>query len=369
MMDALKTVASDIRRVIEEFAQRDDTPDTTRPTFWNIPYAHNFYFIGREEILSQLHTMLNDQERTHPYAINGLGGVGKTQTVVEYAYRYQQRYKAVLWVHAATTETLATSYNELAHVLNLPQKDETDATVIREVVTIWLQIHDRWLLIFDNADEPDLIRDFLPKHSTGHILITTRAHDLQELAIRLPLHELDEATGALFLLRRMNHLPLNAPLDQANEDRQKLAGELSQEMGGLPLALAQAGAYMDKTGKSLADYLSLYRTHRSKLLGRHKDVPHDYSEPVATTWNISFECMIKQNAAAVDLFHFCAFLAPDTIPEEMKQRAESISVSTFRGLLVMHSRLMNYWKMHNHIHYFSAMAREECFLSIGSYKS
>src|SRR5207244_3657327 len=131
----------------------------------NIPYEHNPLFTGRDDLLKRLYTTLRTSKTTaltQPQAISGLGGIGKTQTAVEYAYKYQQYYNAILWVKAESRETLMSEYVTLAHLLNLPEKQEQEQHRIIEAVKNWFNGHTGWLLIFDNADDLPIIRDFLP---------------------------------------------------------------------------------------------------------------------------------------------------------------------------------------------------------------
>jgi hypothetical protein len=95
----------------------------------------------------------------------------------------------------------------------------------------------------------------------------------------------------------------------------------SIEMDGLPLALDQAGAYIEETACGLSDYFDLYRTHGVKLLKRRGMMVSDHPDPVATTWALSFENIEKGNSAAAELLRFCAFLYPDGIPEEVFSEA------------------------------------------------
>ena len=122
----------------------------TTPTLWNIPYLRNPYFTGREEVLLQLHRTLHAENRvtlSHPQGISGLGGIGKTQTALEYAYRYQSEYAAVLWVRADSLSSLTSSMVELAHVLQLPERNGKDQGIIVQAVLLWLRAHPDWLLI------------------------------------------------------------------------------------------------------------------------------------------------------------------------------------------------------------------------------
>src|SRR5215470_2414641 len=107
------------------------------PTIWHIPYQRNPYFTGREDILSQLHRTLHAENAvalSHPQGISGLGGIGKTQTALEYAYRYRAEYDAVFWVRADSVASLTSSLVELAHVLQLPERDEKDQEIIVQAV-------------------------------------------------------------------------------------------------------------------------------------------------------------------------------------------------------------------------------------------
>src|SRR6266568_5418071 len=147
--------------------------------------------------------------------------------------------------------------------------------------------------------------------------LTTRTQALGRLAHRLDVEVMGPETGALFLLRRAGLIGPDAPLDDVSIEERDLAGELAREMGGLPLALDQAGAYMEESPYSLAGYLNLYRKERLALLKRRGGIIEDHPEPVATTWSISFDEVERANPAAADLLRLCAFLDPDAIPEEL----------------------------------------------------
>jgi len=234
---------------------------------------------------------------------------------LEYAYRYGANYIAVLWVRADSLASLVSSFVELAHVLNLPERNERDQNVVVDAVRRWLRLHTGWLLIFDNMDNPSIAESFLPKAGPGHLLFTTRAQALSGIAQCMEVRPMKAEIGALLLLRRSEMLPLQASLEQAALDNRTVAGEISDEMDGLPLALDQAGAYIKAEACSLQDYLSLYRTRRQNLLQSRKNLDQQYPYSVATTWNISFGKVQSANPAAAELLNFCAFLAPDAIPE------------------------------------------------------
>ena len=254
---------------------------------------------------------------SQPQAVSGLGGVGKTQIALEYAYRYYQDYDAVLWTRADTQEALISGFVVFAALLQLPVQEERDQLKIVQAVKHWLTSHTRWLLLLDNADDLTLVRDFLPPGGSGHTLLTTRASSMGKLAHALEVDALDSKPGALLLLRRTERLAPDASLEQAEESERAIALSISQELGGLPLALDQAGAYIEETQCSLADYLQFYRTQRAELLKARGGLVLDHPEPVATTWSLSFAQVEKRSAVAADLLRVCAFLHPDAIPEEI----------------------------------------------------
>ena len=294
---------------------------TDQVQLWTLPYRRNPYFTGREAVLARVHAFLQTQPAvfvSQPAAISGLGGIGKTQIAIEYAYRYASEYQFVLWMQADTHDTLTSDYVTLAYRLNLPERDTQDVTLTVESVKEWFGQHTGWLLILDNADDLSLVETFLPTRARGHILFTTRTQLIGGRAMRVEMDEMDEVEGACFLLRRIGMLASDAPLSTVPETLRTVATALVNALDGLPLALDQAGAYIEETGCGLPHYLDLYQTQRKTLLARRsKRSTREHPEPVATTWSLSFERIEQANPAAAELLRGCAFLHPDAIPEEL----------------------------------------------------
>ncbi len=318
---ALTDVVAGIRRVLEDLPLlAASAPCADLPAIWNIPYPRNPFFMGREDLLLHLHTQLQRGQpialSQHPQAISGLGGIGKTQLAVEYAYRFGQEYRVVLWAQAESREELVSSYVTFAALLNLPEQNVQEHTITVQAVKRWLQTHREWLLILDNADELALVPEFLPPTLGGHLLLTTRAQALGRLASRIEVETFSAEQGALFLLRRAGVLAPEAALEQAASDDREQALEITKALGGLPLALDQAGAYLEETSCSPSEYQQLYQQHRAVLLGERRGLVDDHP-PVATTWSLSFQKVEEKNPAAADLLRLCAFLQPDAIPEEI----------------------------------------------------
>jgi len=205
----------------------------------------------------------------------------------------------------------------IAHSLNLPEKDAQDQREIVQAVKHWLREHIDWLLVFDNADDIAMVRDFIPAAVKGHVLLTTRAQTFGRIARGISVETMTLEEGALFLLRRAHLIEPDTVLDTAPNIDFKGAMQIANMMGGLPLALDQAAAYIEEVGCSIHDYLMLYQKHRKDLLSMRGLPAPDHPEPVTTTWALSFEMVERADPAAAELLRFCAFLSPDTIAEEI----------------------------------------------------
>jgi tetratricopeptide (TPR) repeat protein/nucleoside phosphorylase len=304
---------------------------------WNVPFARNPYFTGRDDLLERLDQLFTPTEQketretrraalTQPRAIKGLGGIGKTQVAVEYAYRSRERgrYTHTLWVNAASEETIIASFVEIAEVLpSFLAKGETDQRQLVEAVKRWLeQCEQPWLLIFDNADADDFsfVQSYFPKRGSGSILLTTRADAVGSIAASIEVEKMGFMEGSCFLLRRaygLADLPTEEVFEHVSDEKVNEAGNIVVELDHFPLALDQAGAYIEETRCSLSHYLELYRTHSKVLRALRGKQSTNYPESVATTWEISFQKVRQGNPAATELLHLCAFLAPDAIPEEL----------------------------------------------------
>lgn len=335
---AARASASYALRFIQAYVTNERLPSPNEPSsssragpssVWNVPYSRNPHFTGREELLNQLSQRLtpagpNDPAKigrvalTHPQAIKGLGGIGKSQIAVEFAYRSRDlgRYRHTLWVNAATEETIIASLREIAELLpSFSAKSETNLRKLVEAIKRWLeQCTLQWLLIFDNVDNVDslpVIQEYLPQEGNGSVLITTRANAVGSFAASLEVEKMGLIEGTQFLLHRTQRF------DQASDEVANEATNVVIALDCFPLALDQAGAYIEETECSFSSYLQFYQTHRKKLLLRRGLQTTDYPDSVATTWSLSFQKVEQANPAAAELLRLCAFLAPDTIPEEL----------------------------------------------------
>jgi len=305
------------------------------PSLHNVPAAQNPYFTGREDILAQLHDHLAPGSQIAlTQAISGLGGIGKTQVALHYVYHFQQAYSHILWVTADSSASLITGFVELARDLELPEKTEKDQGKIVQAVQRWLREYLDWLLILDNVEDLSLVPSYIPAKHLGSVLMTTRRQVTEPVAQALVLDVLSEDEGVLLLLKRAKRLTLDASLDEASASEVAVARAITQQLGGLPLALDQAGAYIAETGCRLSGYLALFKREQQALLQRRGTVLSDHPQSVATTFALAFEQVYQKNPAARDLLNVCAFLVPDAIPLEVFTEGASYLGTTLETLPV-----------------------------------
>jgi hypothetical protein len=282
--------------------------------FCNVPHERNPYLTGREEAIAGLRAGLAGAGKTGgALAISGLGGVGKTQTAVEYAYRYRRDYYCMLWMDAESSETLNADCARIGKEMKPPVKGGDDIAV--EAVWSWLRKHAGWLLILDNGDDPAILERLLPKNLQGHILITSRARDFQRLGIIKPveLAELPLKDATDFLLRRCER-------KKYSKAERAAARSLAAELGGLPLALEQAAAYIVAREATFQDYLESYQRGPLAQLRESRPALGRYPESVVSTWAVNFGAVLRESAAAADVLRLSAFLAADLIPFELLVR-------------------------------------------------
>ena len=160
IVQGIRMAINELKPALEEKPGEDIALE--QQSVFHVPFLRNSYFTGREDVLILLHNRLTSSKTPLPQVVSGMGGVGKTQTAVEYAYRYRDEYQYVLWVKADSSENLESDFGSLASVLNLPIKDEKDQNLIISAVKNWLQTHSGWLLILDNIEDLKKVRASFP---------------------------------------------------------------------------------------------------------------------------------------------------------------------------------------------------------------
>ncbi|MBE8473807.1 tetratricopeptide repeat protein [Streptomyces justiciae] len=292
-----------------------------------LPGSASGVFVGREDELAELRAMLTDHGTAAVRAIHGLGGVGKSTLALQYAARYRDAYTLVWWITAETAESIVTGLGGLAMAL-CPQwagaagPDERAAWAL-----LWLQEHAGWLLVFDNVEDPGVLRPYLGTLHRGHHLATSRkATGWHAVApsMALGLLPLPEAVDLLSRLA----FPGRAP----TREEWAAATELARVLGCLPLALEQAGAYVYETGTGLEEY--------RRSLGLVLDEVSEGIDPertIARIWDQTLGAISGRDPLAVRLLEAMAWMAPDDIPRGLLEPLAPDAVALNRALGVLHS--------------------------------
>ncbi|KAF4626630.1 hypothetical protein G7Y89_g11531 [Cudoniella acicularis] len=329
---ALKRLGMAVKEFSQDSREPKDRRDNKVPFI--VPFGRNHRFTGRESQLAQLEENLLPQDRTAKVAITGLGGVGKTQLLLELVYRAREKYKncSVIWIPATNKESLQQAYLDVAQQLGIPGWEEEKANVNRLVQDhLSNESAGQWLLVFDNADDINMwigrstseressrLIDYLPRSEHGCIFFTTRD---RKTAVKLAhnnvveVPEMDENLATQLLQKCL----VDPDLVNNQADTKALLRELTY----LPLAIVQAAAYINENRIAFSDYLALLTEQEEDVIdllseefeddGRN----HNVKNPVATTWLISFEQIQHRDPLAADYLSFMACIDSKDIPQSL----------------------------------------------------
>ncbi|KAL6407343.1 kinesin light chain [Ilyonectria robusta] len=301
---------------------------SVRKNHWVVPLSHNDYFVGRGKEISQLLAKISPGRNTsncQKAVLEGLGGIGKTQMALEAAFQFRQKYQdcSVFWVPTMDLATFENAYRNIGRKLLVVGIDNDEADV-KTLVKAALNHEDvgSWLLVVDNADDSDLLfghtnlADYLPSGPHGSILFTTRNHDV---VMKLGVSHMDViAVGEMNQDESLALLKTHLKEDQLGDTESTT--KLLEFLTHLPLAIRQASAYMARNRISTTEYLNLCQASDEDtidLLSRcFEDLrPHeDRQNPVATTWLISFQHIVRHHPLAGDYLRFMCFLVEKDIP-------------------------------------------------------
>jgi tetratricopeptide (TPR) repeat protein len=295
-------------------------PVSAAPTIWGSIPQRNKNFTGRADILtrlrrgaaSQVTVVLPkaDPDDPLPQAVQGLGGVGKTALAIEYAYLYRTDYDLVWWIPADQLPSVRASLAQLANRLGL--ESPTAAGIDGAIQSVFDSLRRgdpfaRWLLIFDNADQPEDILPLIPP-GPGDVLITSRNHRWQSVINTVPMDVFTRPESKEFLAKRVTK-----GLSDMDADR------LAEQLGDLPLALEQAGAMIAETGMPVDEYLRLLREQVAGIMSEGKSP--DYPMSMTAAWKLSVDTLQNQLPQARELLRCCAFFGPEPIPRDLFRQA------------------------------------------------
>ncbi|WP_461081900.1 FxSxx-COOH system tetratricopeptide repeat protein [Streptomyces deserti] len=287
----------------------------TLPRVWNVP-ARNAGFVGRDDLLVEVRTRLAGGRTVAVLALDGRGGVGKTQLAAEYAHRFCGEYELVWWVRAEDPALIPDQLALLAVATGAGNRDmhsmEAVAALREE-----LRSRARWLIVFDNAEDPERLAEYLPS-GTGHVLITSRNPRWHGVASPLDIDVLARRESVTLLRSRTSWL------SEADAER------LAEALDDLPLALVQAAEVLTTT--TVDEYLALLASSASEVTDEGR--PLDYPWSLAAQIRLSMERLQAQDPEAAAVLRACALLAPEPFPLFAATAHEADSASSVDRTLV-----------------------------------
>jgi NB-ARC domain len=275
-------------------------------------------FAGREAILHSVACSLTStpQERISRVALWGIPGVGKTQVALSFTNRHQDQYTHVLFVNAISPATIVGAYRTFARRLKLLRQDQdlTEEYMLVDLVKTWLSDHTGWLIVFDNALEPGLVRRYTPVEGTGHIFFTTRsqiaAEALAERASVIELPVLSSHEAIELALKLQN-------IDSTHFMERKAAGRLAELTGGLPIAIEQTVSLACLRKVSLSAVLPSLEKKRILLRQSHPLSMHEDRCSTGAILALTLDTLKVQSPQAVELFLLLVYFDPSSIPKNI----------------------------------------------------
>ncbi|MCA2215360.1 FxSxx-COOH system tetratricopeptide repeat protein [Jidongwangia harbinensis] len=265
-------------------------------------------FVGREHLLADVRGLLgNGPVVLLPPAEHQLGGTGRTQLAVEYAYRYGDTYDLVWWIPAEQTAGMRAGLVGLAQRLGLPEARDINRTLgaVRDALSRG-EPYRNWLVVFENANRPEDIKPYLPS-GAGHVLVTSRnPRWTSEVAQAVPVPVFDRPDSVDFLRR-------GAP-ELSAEDADRLAAHLDD----VPMALEQAAAVRAATGWSVDEYLRRYDRRAAELA---------FPTPFRVAWDLAATALRAASPSAYQLLELAAFLASAPVPWQLLWAVRGLDLS------------------------------------------
>jgi tetratricopeptide (TPR) repeat protein len=299
-----------------------------RTSSYYLPFSRNRRFVGRSDELEELRQKLLVNKECQKIAVIGLGGIGKTQVALEFAQSVKEEKPeySIFWVPALSLESFEQACTEIVRILPIARaaKEKEDA---KELVRQYLsaQTAGKWLLIVDNADDTNVvfgttsskgIVDYLPESEDGLTIFTSRRQEVAGSLVGsdvLKLGKMSDEDAVAFI----------QSLVWKDLAQDNAITELLTELDYLPLAIAQAVAYINKNEITFASYLRLLKNTDEDIItlmsGEFRDsIRYKQSaNAVATTWVVSFNQILKEDATAADLLAFISCIEWKAIPRSI----------------------------------------------------
>ncbi|MFG2019278.1 FxSxx-COOH system tetratricopeptide repeat protein [Actinomadura geliboluensis] len=282
------------------------------PRVWGRIPPRNPYFSGRDDELAELRRRLAGGDTTQ--VLHGLGGVGKTQLAIEYAYRFRDDYDMVWWIPSDQPSLIRGNLARLGAYIGARQAADvgTDAAITSVLHALQTgSPYDRWLLIFDNCDQPDELHHLLPS-GPGHVLVTSRNIGWGPGTAGLAIDVFSRPESLAFLRRRI------PGLDETTGDA------LADYLGDLATSLENAAGLLAETGRSAEDYLAELENQADARL--RNGLPTEYPVSLVASMESALKQVFEEDVLAAILLRHCAHFGPEPIPFDVLYTAHRVVV-------------------------------------------
>ncbi|KAH7401028.1 P-loop containing nucleoside triphosphate hydrolase protein [Phaeosphaeria sp. MPI-PUGE-AT-0046c] len=286
---------------------------TARNVHWMVPRSVNSLFIGRSELVQRIQNALrnNDLGKSSQkrLVITGIGGIGKSEVCLQVADLMREDFWGVFWVDVGNPSTAKNGFLAVAKALGFSAKG------VEESLQLLSNTKDRWLLVLDNADDPEFdYAAYIPSGNQGAVIITSRVRECSQHST-LPteaLEGLDEEHSTQLLLKAA-HIPKES-WQSCKEQARAIVGLL----GSHTLALIQAGAYIAENYCQLSEYAEEYKQLRKRLLRHYPKQQQSRYQHVYATFEASItvlnEAKDEVGRDALDLLAVFSMLHSDMLP-------------------------------------------------------
>jgi tetratricopeptide (TPR) repeat protein len=292
-------------------------------------YPDNFipdlkFFVGREKLLENLKTKLDEKHRA---SIHDISGLGKTFTTYKFADQFQDRYERIFFVRVSKEEMLK-NLAEIGVLLNPYLKDEPDQSKQAKGFKDWLEKNDGWLVIYDNVDIPDDLFPFVPLNKKGDCLFTSNFPSITYLGVEVTITKLDKYDAEQLLFSRSHNLP-RQEIGIPDKQERKAFEKIIEEIDGHPLSLNTTGAFISKKIISFEEFYRKLNRTPNTLLENEDGFDKYQNKSALKAFTIALDDIAEKKAddefensanLAQKLLFVVSLIAPDNIPEILLQK-------------------------------------------------